>query len=200
MQHQYTISRSKTTTRDSHTLTARAEDTCVSLSKIASRTRTRGRLEHGRVGAKGTGRQDCFNSMNAAPRDASFPRALRLRVFSLFRSMSRSRATQRERTLVRGRRVPFLFSITDVYIVSFQTTRGGDRLRCLEIEERRSLASARTSNDRSYEPRRRCRRAGDASSLWVRKRPSARRGPGIVSVDRNVRSKCRCSCVLQFTR
>lgn len=31
------------------------------------------------------------------------------------------------------------------------------------------------------------------------KRPSARRGPGIVSVDRNVRSKCRCSCVLQFT-
>lgn len=34
----------------------------------------------------------------------------------------------------------------------------------------------------------------------VRKRPSARRGPGIVSVDRNVRSNCRCSCVLQFTR
>jgi len=33
----------------------------------------------------------------------------------------------------------------------------------------------------------------------VRKRPSARRGPGIASVDRNVRSKCRCSCVLQFT-
>ena len=33
----------------------------------------------------------------------------------------------------------------------------------------------------------------------VLKRPSARRGPGIVSVDRNVRSKCRCSCVLQFT-
>lgn len=30
-------------------------------------------------------------------------------------------------------------------------------------------------------------------------RPSARRGPGIGSVDRNVRSKCRCSCVLQFT-
>lgn len=30
-------------------------------------------------------------------------------------------------------------------------------------------------------------------------RPSARRGPGIVSEDRNVRSKCRCSCVLQFT-
>ena len=34
----------------------------------------------------------------------------------------------------------------------------------------------------------------------LRERPSARRGPGIVSVDRNVRSKCRCSCVLQFTR
>lgn len=38
-----------------------------------------------------------------------------------------------------------------------------------------------------------------ASSILVLKRPSARRGPGIVSVDRNVRSKCRCSCVLQFT-
>lgn len=38
-----------------------------------------------------------------------------------------------------------------------------------------------------------------ASSLGLLKRPSARRGPGIVSVDRNVRSKCRCSCVLQFT-
>lgn len=38
-----------------------------------------------------------------------------------------------------------------------------------------------------------------ASSFGVLKRPSARRGPGIVSVDRNVRSKCRCSCVLQFT-
>ena len=34
----------------------------------------------------------------------------------------------------------------------------------------------------------------------LRERPSARRGPGIVSVDRNVRSKSRCSCVLQFTR
>lgn len=40
---------------------------------------------------------------------------------------------------------------------------------------------------------------GGASSLSLLKRPSARRGPGIVSVDRNVRSKCRCSCVLQFT-
>ena len=39
-----------------------------------------------------------------------------------------------------------------------------------------------------------------AQAAWfVVKRPSARRGPGIVSVDRNVRSKCRCSCVLQFT-
>ena len=34
----------------------------------------------------------------------------------------------------------------------------------------------------------------------IRERPSARRGPGVVSVDRNVRSKCRYSCVLQFTR
>ena len=41
--------------------------------------------------------------------------------------------------------------------------------------------------------------ARGASSLCLLKRPSARRGPGIVSVDRNVRSKCRCSCVLQFT-
>lgn len=30
-------------------------------------------------------------------------------------------------------------------------------------------------------------------------RPSARRGPGTESMDRNVRSKCRCSCILQFT-
>lgn len=54
----------------------------------------------------------------------------------------------------------------------------------------------RTSNDRSY--------AGAVEPLAqavfdLLKRPSARRGPGIVSVDRNVRSKCRCSCVLQFT-
>lgn len=42
--------------------------------------------------------------------------------------------------------------------------------------------------------------ARHASSLVVFiKRPSARRGPGDDSVDRNVRSKCRCSCVLQFT-
>lgn len=47
---------------------------------------------------------------------------------------------------------------------------------------------------------------GVAPARWtqavfvLRKRPSARRGPGIVSVDRNVRSNCRCSCVLQFTR
>lgn len=43
------------------------------------------------------------------------------------------------------------------------------------------------------------RRPRRASSFVLSKRPSARRGPGIVSVDRNVRSKCRCSCVLQFT-
>lgn len=30
-------------------------------------------------------------------------------------------------------------------------------------------------------------------------RPSARSGSGTVSKNRNVRSKCRCSCVLQFT-
>lgn len=34
---------------------------------------------------------------------------------------------------------------------------------------------------------------------WKLRRPSARSGPGTVSKDRNVRSKCRCSCVLQFT-
>lgn len=45
-----------------------------------------------------------------------------------------------------------------------------------------------------------CRTRGTTSSLiCIYKRPSARRGPGIKSVDRNVRSKCRCSCVLQFT-
>lgn len=32
------------------------------------------------------------------------------------------------------------------------------------------------------------------------KRPSDRRGPWMESQGRNVRSKCRCSCVLQFTR
>lgn len=52
--------------------------------------------------------------------------------------------------------------------------------------------SRRTSNERSY--------AETAQAVFVMlKRPSARRGPGLVSVDRNVRSKCRCSCVLQFT-
>jgi hypothetical protein len=52
------------------------------------------------------------------------------------------------------------------------------------------------SVERDAEPR---ARANGASSVLLLKRPSARRGPGIVSVDRNVRSKCRCSCVLQFT-
>lgn len=55
--------------------------------------------------------------------------------------------------------------------------------------QRRSYARACLSRDTS----------SGASSFGVLKRPSARRGPGIVSVDRNVRSKCRCSCVLQFT-
>lgn len=77
---------------------------------------------------------------------------------------------------------------------------------------KRGLGTAgRTSNDRSY-AQYAARDAGSgrdavaatrsresASSMLVLKRPSARRGPGIVSVDRNVRSKCRCSCVLQFT-
>lgn len=42
-------------------------------------------------------------------------------------------------------------------------------------------------------------KSNERKQYLVFKRPSARRGPGIVSVDRNVRSKCRCSCVLQFT-
>lgn len=79
---------------------------------------------------------------------------------------------------------------------SVRSVRRGERVRrsvrrlclgCLERQRRTVESRARTS-------------AAGASSLWVRKRPSARRGPGIVSVDRNVRSKCRCSCVLQFTR
>lgn len=41
-----------------------------------------------------------------------------------------------------------------------------------------------------------CTRTGQS---WKLKRPSARSGPGTVSKDRNVRSNCRCSCVLQFT-
>lgn len=57
--------------------------------------------------------------------------------------------------------------------------------------------SSRANVQRSLVRARQVRRR--ASSLWLLKRPSARRGPGIVSVDRNVRSKCRCSCVLQFT-
>lgn len=79
---------------------------------------------------------------------------------------------------------------------SVRPVRRGERVRrsvrrlclgCLERQRRTVESRAGTS-------------AAGASSLWVRKRPSARRGPGIVSVDRNVRSKCRCSCVLQFTR
>ena len=43
-------------------------------------------------------------------------------------------------------------------------------------------------------------RNANASSINSRGRPSARRGPVIASVDRNVRLKYRCSWVLQFTR
>lgn len=72
---------------------------------------------------------------------------------------------------------------------SFRTTpRGGD---CPRRGSRTGRASVQSSLVR--------RDFGGASSLSLLKRPSARRGPGIVSVDRNVRSKCRCSCVLQFT-
>lgn len=65
-------------------------------------------------------------------------------------------------------------------------SRGASRARSSRANVQRSLVRARQVRRR-------------ASSLWLLKRPSARRGPGIVSVDRNVRSKCRCSCVLQFT-
>ena len=65
---------------------------------------------------------------------------------------------------------------------------------CLE-RRRESTRIAPTLNDETLRHTLAC-----ASSLVMFvKRPSARRGPGIVSVDRNVRSKCRCSCVLQFT-
>lgn len=57
----------------------------------------------------------------------------------------------------------------------------------------------RTSNARSYAVGRAGARRWRKQFPGLLKRPSARRGPGIVSVDRNVRSKCRCSCVLQFT-
>lgn len=66
----------------------------------------------------------------------------------------------------------------------------------------RPRATGRASNDRSYAPGPLPAgggRRGTQAVCRVLKRPSARRGPGIVSVDRNVRSKCRCSCVLQFT-
>lgn len=102
-------------------------------------------------------------------------------------------------------------------VISFQTTPG--TAPAVFVSRRRST-SGEPSNDRSYanvhtarahraqatqirvsvETRRgRARAPSGASSFVVLKRPSARRGPGIVSVDRNVRSKCRCSCVLQFT-
>lgn len=68
----------------------------------------------------------------------------------------------------------------------FARIRGASRARSSRANVQRSLVRARQVRRR-------------ASSLWLLKRPSARRGPGIVSVDRNVRSKCRCSCVLQFT-
>lgn len=62
-----------------------------------------------------------------------------------------------------------------------------------------SLARATSANVQRRSYARVVETTRGASSFCVLKRPSARRGPGIVSVDRNVRSKCRCSCVLQFT-
>lgn len=64
-----------------------------------------------------------------------------------------------------------------------------------------SLSSFRTTpreRDGSLGERSGFRSVKSSLVLFV-ERPSARRGPGIESVDRNVRSKCRCSCVLQFT-
>lgn len=78
--------------------------------------------------------------------------------------------------------------VVDRFIHDSPRIRGGAASRA-----RSSRANVQRSLVRARQVRRR------ASSLWLLKRPSARRGPGIVSVDRNVRSKCRCSCVLQFT-
>lgn len=62
--------------------------------------------------------------------------------------------------------------------------------------EKRCQSSTNAQLIRSH----RHRKDIDTSSLVLFvERPSARRGPGDISVDRNVRSKCRCSCVLQFT-
>lgn len=71
--------------------------------------------------------------------------------------------------------------------------QGGERHSAQESSRARSLGERPTSLVRARP------RDARASSFVIVKRPSARRGPGIVSVDRNVRSKCRCSCVLQFT-
>lgn len=79
--------------------------------------------------------------------------------------------------------------VVDRFIHDSARIRGGlaaSRARSSRANVQRSLVRARQVRRR-------------ASSLRSLKRPSARRGPGIVSVDRNVRSKCRCSCVLQFT-
>lgn len=80
-----------------------------------------------------------------------------------------------------------------------------DRRRALRAAGRARLRRGistpfrRTSNVRSYAVGRAGARPWRKQFTGLLKRPSARRGPGIVSVDRNVRSKCRCSCVLQFT-
>lgn len=76
--------------------------------------------------------------------------------------------------------------VVDRFIHDSRGFGGASRARSSRANVQRSLVRARQVRRR-------------ASSLWLLKRPSARRGPGIVSVDRNVRSKCRCSCVLQFT-
>lgn len=90
----------------------------------------------------------------------------------------------------------FLSAVVTTSLLEKRTTRSARRRESSSLAratsasvQRRSYARACLSRDTS----------SGASSFGVLKRPSARRGPGIVSVDRNVRSKCRCSCVLQFT-
>lgn len=61
-----------------------------------------------------------------------------------------------------------------------------------------TTVSVRSSDD-DYGAVRRLYGFEYAAQSWILKRPSARSGPGTVSEDRNVRSKCRCSSVLQFT-
>jgi len=114
---------------------------------------------------------------------------------------------------VSGRALAYLLNACNALsflIVSFQTTAKGAPTRFGRHNtsgERPTIARTPSLYAQVHSAQRRasvgaswpCGAHRGASSLGVLKRPSARRGPGIVSVDRNVRSKCRCSCVLQFT-